>query len=119
MTRRRTLPVSLVLLAALALPAAALARGEVCERPTARGPVSLIILASGAKVHELAESVTRGATVVARDAETVVFDDGRVITADVEAASEHLNRLGWGARGIRVVATFPAKRARPRSTAPG
>jgi hypothetical protein len=88
---------------------------ERCEAgPPARGPVSLIILASGRSVHELAASVGRGAKVVAKDADTIIFDDGRVITANVEGASAHLNRLGWGARSIQVVASFPSAPARPR-----
>lgn len=90
-------------------------QGEVCERPTYRGPVSLVILANGAKVRQLAASV-KDVPVVARDAETVIFADGRVITADVEGAGEHLNQLGWASRQVRVSATFPRKRARPRSS---
>jgi hypothetical protein len=87
---------------------------EVCEsKPSSRGAVSLIILSSGRKVHELAGSV-KDAQVVAKDGETVVFADGRVITSDPEAAGVHLNRLGWSRRRIDVTATFPAKRARPR-----
>ncbi len=93
-----------------AVPAAA---GEVCESPPSRGPVSLIILSSGHKVHELAASV-KDARIVAKDTNTVVFDDGRVITADVDSAGEHLNQLGWGGRRIKVAVSFPAKRARPR-----
>ena len=87
--------------------------GEVCESPPSRGPVSHIILTSGRKVQELAASV-KDARIVAKDANTVVFDDGRVITADVGGAGEHLNQLGWGARRIDVAVSFPARRARPR-----
>lgn len=112
-TRLRLLVPLVALLGAV--PSAA-QQGEVCERGPAsygNGPVSLVILASGAKVRELAASV-KDTPVVARDAATVVFADGRVITADVDAAGEHINALGWGARRIRIAATFPAKRARPR-----
>ena len=95
----------------LALGSFATARADdTCEVPS--GPVSLIILASGAKVHAYAR--TQKGTVARRDAETVIYHDGRVITADIEAAGRHLNDLGWGARGIKVVASFPAPRARPR-----
>lgn len=87
--------------------------GEVCESAPVRATVSLTILASGAKVHELARSV-KDASVVASDAQTVIFDDGRVITADVEAAGEKLNALGWGKRRIDIAVSFPARRARPR-----
>jgi hypothetical protein len=86
--------------------------GPVCEVPTSSGPVALIILASGSKVHAYARTLK--GTVARRDAETVIFHDGRVITADIESASRHLNALGWGARSINVVASFPAQRARPR-----
>jgi hypothetical protein len=104
-----------VLFAWLLLSAAAGAEPDRCESgPPARGPVSLIILQSGQSVHELAASVGRGARVLAKDAATIVFDDGRVITADVEGASAHLNRLGWGSRSIQVVASFPSAPARPR-----
>jgi hypothetical protein len=88
------------------------AEGEMCAPPS--GPVSIIILQSGEKVYELARSLARGSKVVAKDTTTVVFDDGRVITADVDRAGQHLNTLGWGARRIRVVATLPARRPRPR-----
>jgi hypothetical protein len=106
----------LALCAALLLPRGGAAEGEVCERPpaAARGPVSLLILASGSRVHELAASIARDASIVAQDASTIIFDDGRVLTADVSGASDHLNRLGWGNRPIQVVASFPASRARPR-----
>jgi hypothetical protein len=85
--------------------------GEVCEVPSS-GPLSLIILASGSKVHAYAGTLK--GTVVRQDAKTVIFLDGRVITADVAAAGRHLNDMGWGGRSINVVASFPAARARPR-----
>jgi len=85
--------------------------GEVCEVPSS-GPVALVILASGAKVHQYAKTLE--GSVVRQDAETVIFHDGRVITADVEAAGRHLNALGWGGRRVDVVASFAAPRARPR-----
>ena len=87
--------------------------GQVCEVPSGSGPVALIILASGPKVHAYARALK--GTVARKDAETVIFHDGRVITADVEAAGRHLNALGWGARRVDVVASFPAARPRPRS----
>jgi hypothetical protein len=101
-----------VLLLVLALGPFANARaGEVCNVPST-GPVSLIILASSAKVHAYARALK--GTVVRQDAKTVIFGDGRVITSDVAAAGRHLNDLGWGARSINVMASFPAARARPR-----
>jgi hypothetical protein len=77
--------------------------------------VSLVILQSGSKVQELAASV-RDASVVRRDADTVIFDDGRVITSDVSAAGDHLNALGWGDRRIDVAVSVPRRRALPRGS---
>jgi hypothetical protein len=90
---------------------AAAQAGQVCEVST--GPVSLIVLASGAKVHAYARTLT--GTVARHDAETVIFHDGRVITADIAAAGRHLAALGWGSRDVKVVASFPPAKARPRS----
>jgi hypothetical protein len=95
----------------LALGSFATARADdTCE--VSSGPVALIILATGHKVLEYARTLK--GTVALRDAKTVIFHDGRVITADVEAAGHHLNDLGWGARPIEIVASFQARRARPR-----
>ncbi len=114
----------LALLALWLAPSSAVA-GEVCDPgagngagpASAGGPpgaVSLMILKDGSKVHALAASLARGVPMAARDPQTVVFRDGRVITADVESAGRVLNALGWSARPIRVVASFPKTRARPR-----
>jgi len=73
-----------------------------------------MVLESEAKVHELARALARGVPVVSRDAATVVFQDGRIITADLAGVDRHLNALGWSRRNIEFVASFPAKRARPR-----
>jgi hypothetical protein len=85
--------------------------GQVCEVST--GPVSLIVLASGSKVHRYARTLE--GTIARRDAETVIFHDGRVITANIGAAGRHLDALGWGSRDVKVVASFPPAKARPRS----
>lgn len=94
---------------ALALAASVAWSAETCA-PS--GPVSLIILQSGQKVRELAASL--GGPVLRADSSTVIFADGRVITADVVAAERHLNEVGWGERRIEVLASFPKRRARPR-----
>jgi hypothetical protein len=90
--------------------------GEVCDGGAASGsgPVSLLILKSDAQVHELARALARGVPVVSRDAGTVVFRDGRVITADVGGVDRHLNALGWSQRNIEIVASFGTTKARPR-----
>ena len=76
--------------------------------------VSLVILSSPKKVHELAATI-RDAQVLKRDAKTVIFSDGRVVTSDVTSASKHLNELGWGKRSINVMASFKARSRRFRS----
>jgi hypothetical protein len=111
--RRSALATALLLLGLTGAPGALRAEG-VCRLP-ANLPVSLVILQNGQKVRELAASV-RDARVVRRDANTVVFDDGRVITADVSAAGDHLNALGWGDRRIDVAVSFPRRRALPRGS---
>lgn len=88
------------------------ADGATCDVPAYQGPVSLLILRSAAQVHSFAATV-RDANILRRDAQTVVFSDGRVVTADAEAAGQHLNELGWGARRIDLVQAF-SSRARPR-----
>jgi hypothetical protein len=73
-----------------------------------------VILSSPKKVQQLAASI-RDARVLRRDAKTVIFSDGRVVTSDVTSASRHLNELGWGNRSINVMASFKARSRRPRS----
>jgi hypothetical protein len=105
---RGALPVLLLgALIARSAPAA-----EECAAPPPAA-VSLLILANAQKVQAFAQTV-QGATAVARDASTVVFDDGRVVTADVESAGRHLNALGWAARPIHVVNSLPKRASQPR-----
>jgi hypothetical protein len=77
--------------------------------------VSLVILSSSKKVHELAASI-HDAKILKRDAQTVIFSDGRVVTSDVTSASRHLNELGWGKRSINVMASFKTRSRRYRSS---
>ena len=104
----KTVLASLVLLLVLA-PAATLADGKCVPK----GPVKLLILQSGQKVHELARSL--GVQALYVDAKTVILADGRVITADVAAAGEQINALGWSQKRIQVVATMAkTRRVAPR-----
>ena len=104
--RHWALPLGILLLAG-----AASGESESCEsRPT--GPVSLILLQSPKAVHELAAAL-RG-TVRVRDATTVVFEDGRIVSSDVGKVGDHMNALGWSSRSIDMVSSLPARRARPR-----
>jgi hypothetical protein len=111
---RRPLASAIAALAWIASGAGPAAADGSCRLPP-NLPVSLVILQNGQKVRELAASV-RDARVVRRDANTVVFDDGRVITSDVSAAGDHLNALGWGDRRIDVAVSFPRRRALPRGS---
>jgi hypothetical protein len=87
--------------------------GASCSAAAApSGPnISLILLASPERVHTLAASLTN-AEVIVRDAKTVIFTDGRVISADVGSVGDHLNALGWAERKIEVVASFKPGAAR-------
>ena len=111
----------------LAAAPVAAQEGQTCDAGAVRPAVSLVILASAKKVQELAASV-RDVRVLRRDAKTVVFENGRILTADVAAVGEHLNALGWASRRIEVLASFtaapPARSARAptaeaRSAGPG
>ena len=110
--RLRTLVLALAL-AALVAPSAPAAEGEICDPGAPTGPVSLLILATPSKVQNFAKTV-KGTRVVRRDAKTVVFEDGRVVTSDVGGASAHIEALGWNKRSIDVVATFRKAAPRPR-----
>jgi hypothetical protein len=52
----------------------------------------------------------KGVPIARQDASTIIFADGRVVTSDVSAASDHINALGWGSRGIKMVASFSTRR---------
>ena len=85
------------------------ARRRRCEAaPKKSGPVSILILDSPQRVEAFAKSV-QGAKVAVRDRGTVIFDDGRVVTADTDAATRQLNELGWGNRPIQIVASLPLR----------
>jgi hypothetical protein len=96
------------LLAICALAPAA--SGQSCKvRPAASsGPVALLILDSARKVDEFA-ATPRDATIVVRKPGLAIFEDGRVVTSDVDVATDQLNALGWASRPIQIVASFPMR----------
>ena len=100
------------IVAATALCAIALApvavRAQSCKTKPVVQSVSLLILDSARKVDEFA-AVPRDATIVVRERGIAIFDDGRVVTSDVDAATRHLNALGWAGRPMQVVASFPMR----------
>jgi hypothetical protein len=86
-------------------------RAQSCKVRTAGGgggPVSLLILDSARKVDEFA-ATPRDAKLVVRESGIAIFEDGRVVTSDVDAATRYLNELGWAARPIQIVASFPMR----------
>jgi hypothetical protein len=95
---------------AVSSPAASQAPG-ICDPRAGQGSVSILVVASRQRVREFAASV-RDARVVRRDADTVLFEDGRVVTSDVGALGPHLNALGWGHRKIAIVGSFASRRPR-------
>lgn len=96
-----------------AFSAASAQQGNSCNAAGAAS-VQLLILASPKKVDDYVATLQSGA-VVRRDRTTVVLDDGRVVTSDVEATTTHLNALGWSHLPIQIVASFrtaPKRRAK-------
>jgi hypothetical protein len=101
----------LVFGAVAALAIAPPARAEQsCQAKPASGPVSILIVASPESVASFAASV-QNARALVHERGTVIFDDGRVVTSNVDAATTHLNALGWGARPIEIVASFRLRSA--------
>jgi hypothetical protein len=93
---------------ALSLAPAPGALAQSCKVKPSSGPVSLLILDSARKVDEFA-ATPRDAVIVVRETGLAIFEDGRVVTSDVDAATHHLNALGWGSRPIQIVAAFPMR----------
>ena len=115
MSKRSACVVGLAVAALLAVAPASAQDGKTCVAKGASS-VQLVILASPAKVKSYAGTIKK-ASVVARDETTVVLDDGRVITSNLESATKHLNTLGWAQLPIQVVASFA--QAPPRQRAKG
>jgi hypothetical protein len=86
-------------------PAVAVPEGGICEPGS--GPVMIVVVESPAKVKS-ASALWEATPILARDPETVVFADGRIVTSRVEAAGEQLQSLGWAHRDIEIVGGLPA-----------
>jgi len=103
---------TLVVAGALVISSPAGARSPgICSPGNVQGGVSILVVATQQRVHQFAASV-RDVRVVRRDSETVLFEDGRVVTSNVEALGPHLNALGWAQRKIAIVGSFSTRRAR-------
>ena len=98
----------------VATPATAQDGPSCSNRSQPGAPVFLIVLASPSRVRAYAATV-KNEEVIRQDQTTIIFGSGRVVTSDVAAAGEQLNALGWANRKLEIVASFPARRARPRS----
>jgi hypothetical protein len=81
---------------------------NVCPPDT--GPVTVLIVNSERSVKSGAAQYP-DLPILHRDPKTVVFEDGRVITSDVEAVSDHLNQLGWSGRPLELVGSMPRQYA--------
>jgi hypothetical protein len=73
-------------------------------------PVTIVVVKSAKKVRSAA-ALWEATPVVARDSETVVFADGRIVTSRIEATGEHLKSLGWSHRDIEIVGSPAAATA--------
>lgn len=70
-------------------------------------PVVVVVLESPQAVR--ARRAREAAAVVSEDASTVVFADGRVLTARLEEVGTHLGRLGWAEREIVISSRFASR----------
>ena len=85
---------------ALLMAPAAWANGQMCGPP--QGPVMVVIVPSKARVPGAAAGLSSTRRLV-DTADTVIYADGRAVTADLGAISGHLNALGWAERQIEIV----------------
>ncbi len=73
---------------------------QTCEVPY-NGPVT-IIRAQTPTVLARAVSGKRRARLVYETDDTAIWDDGHVVTTDVENLGTHLNAVGWAANPMRI-----------------
>ena len=85
---------------ALATP---IANEGSCEIPY-RGLVTIIPVRSRNALRRAAADPTASVLVYSTK-DTAIFDDGRVLTADVENVGEDLSAVGWAANQMRILGT--------------
>jgi hypothetical protein len=78
--------------------------------PPDTGPVAVLVVGSAGAVKSAAAQYA-GLPILHRDAETVIFEDGRVITSNVEAVGDYLNELGWSGRELELLGSMPRRYA--------
>ena len=88
-------------------PSDAAGSGQVGICDPGAAPVIIVVVPSPKKV-ESASELWKATPIVARDPETVVFADGRIVTSRLEATGDHLQTLGWTHRDIEIVGGLPA-----------
>jgi hypothetical protein len=77
----------------------------ICDPSAA--PVMIVVVPSPKKVKSAAE-LWKATPIVARDPETVVFADGRIVTSRLEGTGDYVQNLGWTHRDIEIVGGLPA-----------
>ncbi|MBW2271866.1 MAG: hypothetical protein JRG96_01240 [Deltaproteobacteria bacterium] len=109
-TRRASLsaPASARTTTAAPAPASAAApiSGSTCN--PSRLPIQMIVVRNAQEVKSSAGNWPDDPTLV-REAETVIFSDGLIVTSNVEGTSDHLNDLGWASRRIQFLAAAGLK----------
>lgn len=91
-------------------PYGAWAEAGMCGPPP--GPVLLVLVESKARVPSAAAGLSRTRRLV-DTADTVIYADGRAVTADLAAVSRHLNALGWAERPIQIAGAGTSTRLPP------
>ena len=81
------------------------------EEPTScavpySGPVTIVTVRNGAALERA--MADRSVPIAYSTEDTVIYEDGRVLTANVEGVGEHLNKVGWAQNPM------PTKRTRRR-----
>jgi len=78
-------------------------------------PVLVVLVQSPQQVRSAADGISKAKPLVS-EANTVIFADGRVVTSDLAAASDHLNRLGWAKRQIEIAGAGTSTRLPPSTS---
>ena len=84
--------------------------GGMCD---ARNESVLLVLVQSPEQVRAAAAGLSKADMLVNESNTVIFTDARVVTSDLAAASEHLNRLGWATRKIEIAGAGTSTRLRP------
>jgi hypothetical protein len=78
-------------------------------------PVLVVLVDSPQQVRATADGLSQTRPLV-READTVVFADGRAVTSSLASVSAHLNALGWASRKIEIAGAGTSTRLPPASS---